>query len=166
LLPFAVKVKPAPPAAADEGKIEATVGAGVSTAKESSAEVPPPGPGVNTEMAAFCPVAISTGVMVVESWVALAYVVVRLLPFHWITDEVRKALPLTVSVNAVPPALAEEGETEVTAGTGALTARVTADDVPPPGAGFITVTDAFCPTAMFAAEIVVESCVALMNEVV
>ena len=49
--------------------------------------------------------------MLVESWVALAYVVVRLLPFHWITDEVRNALPLTVSVNAVPPALAEEGET-------------------------------------------------------
>ena len=55
-----------------------------------------------------------------------------------------KLLPFTISVNAPVPALVVFGESEVIAGTGfgaAVTVNVTTFDVPPPGAGFVTVTE-------------------------
>jgi hypothetical protein len=54
-----------------------------------------------------------------------------------------KFAPVTVSENAGPPAVALEGDIEVTVGAGfaaTLIVKVSALDVPPPGAGVCTVT--------------------------
>jgi hypothetical protein len=45
-------------------------------------------------------------------------VVVRALPFHWIVEEETKLDPVTVSVNAAPPAVAEPGLSEPFASDG------------------------------------------------
>jgi hypothetical protein len=50
--------------------------------------------------------------------VLLTKVVVRGLPFQRTTALLTKPVPLTVSVNAVPPAVALVGESDVSAGTG------------------------------------------------
>ncbi len=46
-----------------------------------------------------------------------------------------KFVPLTVSVNAAPPAVAEFGLKLVIVGEGLLMLKVAAGDEPPPGAG-------------------------------
>jgi len=56
---------------------------------------------------------------------------------------VMKLLPVTVMVNAGPPAVAELGEMDVRVGTGLLAGlmvKVWAEDVPPPGVGLKTMT--------------------------
>ena len=52
--------------------------------------------------------------------------VVRVEPFHWTTEFVRKFVPFTVSVNAGPPAVADVGLKLVVVGTGleAVTVKV------------------------------------------
>jgi hypothetical protein len=51
-----------------------------------------------------------------------------------------KPVPFTVRVKATPPAVALVGEIVVIVGAGLFTVKVTAFDVPPPGAGLVTVT--------------------------
>ena len=65
-------------------------------------------------------VAISAAVIAAVNCVALTKVVVRLLPFHCTTEVLMKLLPVTVSVNAAPPAIAEFGVRVVIAGTGVV----------------------------------------------
>lgn len=48
-------------------------------------------------------------------------------------------MPLTVRVKPVSPIVLEVGEISVVVGTGLLTVKVCALDVPPPGVGFVTV---------------------------
>src|SRR5580658_1964427 len=50
-----------------------------------------------------------------------------------------KLVPLTVSVNAGPPTVVLAGASEVTVGTGLLIEKAAVPEVPPPGAGFVTV---------------------------
>ena len=66
-----------------------------------------------------------------------------------------KLLPLIVSVNADPPSVALEGLRLVRTGTGfnGFIVKVNALEMPPPGAGLNTVTDADPATAMSAAVI-------------
>jgi hypothetical protein len=67
-----------------------------------------------------------------------------------------KLLPLTVSVKAAPPAVADAGLRPVVAGTGfviALIVNICALEVPPPGAGLNTVTVAVPADTMSAAVI-------------
>src|SRR5438046_7023316 len=45
-------------------------------------------------------------------------VVARAVPFHCTTDDAAKLLPLTLSVEAAPPAVALLGASELSAGTG------------------------------------------------
>jgi hypothetical protein len=100
--------------------------------------------------------------------VALTNVVVRLLPFHCTTELPMKLLPFTVNVNAPEPALTVFGDNVVIAGTGlgaAVTVNVTALDVPPPGAGLVTVTEGVPVVATSLAKIAAVSCVALTNVV-
>ena len=97
---------------------------------------------------------------------ALTNVVTRALPCHSTTELLTKFVPFTVSVNAPLPALAVLGEIELTVGTGLFTVNVTGVDVPPPGAGFVTVTPGVLPGAATSpARINAVNCVALTNVV-
>src|ERR1700690_4646349 len=79
-----------------------------------------------------------------------------------------KLLPVTVSVNPVPPAVAETGLRLVVVGTGLLTAlivKVWAFDVPPLGAGLNTVTVAVPAVAISVAVIAAVSWGDVTNDV-
>jgi hypothetical protein len=83
-----------------------------------------------------------------------AKVVVRFAPFHCTTESATKPLPLTVSVNAAPPAVRDVGlKLEIVDNGGSLIVKVRALEVPPPGAGLTTVTWAVPAAAMSAAGI-------------
>src|SRR5256885_2330699 len=109
-------------------------------------EAPPPGAGLNTVTDAVPAVARSVAGMDDVSCDAETNIVVRLAPFQRTTDEpATKFVPFTVNVNAVPPTVADVGLRLVVVGTGfgdAEIVNVWAFEVPPPGAGLNTVTDA------------------------
>lgn len=75
----------------------------------SAVDAPPPGVGLNTVTAAEPEVAISLAGTAAVSCVALPKVVVSATPFHFTAELLTKFVPVTVSVKAVPPAVAEEG---------------------------------------------------------
>src|SRR5206468_2779116 len=77
-----------------------------------------------------------------------------------------KFVPVTVSVKAGPPAVALLGASVDSVGAGALTVNVRATDVPPPGAGVTTVTEAVPGAARSAAEMAAANWVLLTNVVV
>src|SRR4030042_2052634 len=80
-----------------------------------------------------------------------------------------KLVPLTVNVNAEPPAVAELGLRLVVVGTGlsgTLIVKVWLLEVPPPGVGLKTVTLAVPAVAMSAARIEAVTCVELTYVVV
>src|SRR5438445_8097207 len=131
-------------------------------------DVPPPGAGVNTVTEAVLCVAMSEAEIAAWSWVALPNVVVRSAPFQRTTDEPTKLLPVTVSVNAAPTATAVLGDRELSVGLGfgAVIVNVCGLDVPPPGAGLKTVTEAVPAVAMSAAVICAVGCVLLTQVVV
>jgi len=60
-------------------------------------------------------------------------------------------VPFTVSVKPELPAAVEVGEIDVVVGTGLLMVNVWAADVPPPGAGVTTVTEAVPAVAISVA---------------
>ena len=68
-------------------------------------------------------------------------------------EEDTKFVPVTVRMNALPPANAKLGFKETVMGTGLLAVKVKAPDVPPPGAEFTAVTIAVPAVAMSAAVI-------------
>jgi predicted RNA methylase len=57
-------------------------------------------------------------------------------------DVTRNSVPLMASVCAAEPAARDDGDSDVTAGTGLLaeTAKLTGADEPPPGVGLVTTT--------------------------
>ena len=78
-----------------------------------------------------------------------------------------KFVPARVNVKAAPPTVAEVGAREVRVGAeAALIVKDRLPDVPPPGAGFVTVTVAVPAVAISAAAIAAVNCVALTNMVV
>ena len=77
-----------------------------------------------------------------------------------------KPVPFTVSVNAAPPVIALFGERDEIVGSGLFTVKFAEDDVPPPGAGFVTVTGNMPPVARSVARIDAVTFVALTNVVV
>ena len=80
---------------------------------------------------------------------------------------VTNPVPVILSVNAIPPTAAAAGAIEVSAGPEtALIVNDRLPDVPPPGAGFVTVTVAVPAVAISAAVIAAVNCVALTNVVV
>lgn len=117
-VPVTVNVKPAPPAGAEFGFTDATVGAGLSMVKVSALDVPPPGVGVETVTVTVPLVAMSTAVICACSWVLDTKVVGRALPFHCTVESEAKFVPLTVSGKLALPAGAELGLNDATAGTG------------------------------------------------
>jgi hypothetical protein len=80
-------------------------------------------------------------------------VVVRRLPFHWTVDVETKFAPVTVSVKPDVPATRAFGVSDAIVGTGLSIVKVRGLDVPPPGAGVETVTEAVPAVAMSAAVI-------------
>jgi hypothetical protein len=102
-------------------------------------EVPPPGVGFVTVI----------GMVAAEAMLAAEIVAVRdedetktvvvATPFQFMVAPLAKLDPLTVRVKSDPPAVVEAGLSEVKIGTGLLTVKFCDPDVPPPGAGFVTV---------------------------
>jgi hypothetical protein len=131
-----------------------------------AAEVPPPGAGVLTVTDAVPAAMTSAAAMGVVSWVALTNVVVRSVPFQRTFDALVKLAPLTVSVKAVLPIDALAGESEESVGAGLVIEKLCAAEVPPPGVGVLTVTEAVPPLATSLAGMAAVSCVALTNVVV
>src|SRR5213593_2623569 len=94
-----------------------SVGGG-SIVKDNAFDVPPPGAGVCTVICAVPLDARSLAAIDARSCVALENVVGRGAPFHCMTDAVTKPLPLTVSVNAAPPAAVWVGNNDEATGAG------------------------------------------------
>lgn len=110
--------------------------------------------------------AISAAVRLIVRFVLFTNVVVRFAPFTCATEAATNPVPLRVSVKPALPASTEVGLMLVSVGTGLLTAKLSALVVPPPGAGFVTVTLAEPVFAMSAAAIAACNCVAFTSVVV
>ncbi|HKD61090.1 MAG TPA: hypothetical protein VKB47_11570 [Terracidiphilus sp.] len=70
-------------------------------------------------------------------------------------------MPFTVKVNPAAPAIADDGESQLTVGSGLLVLKVAAEEVPPPGVGLDTVTLMLPAEAMSAEVTEAVSCVPL-----
>jgi hypothetical protein len=117
-----------------------------STKNGALFELPPPGAEFDTETESVPLVAISEAVTEAVNCVELTYVVARACPFQF-TVETPDAnpVPVTVKVNAAPPALALVGLKAVIVGAGLFAGsikKVVPLEDPPPGAGFTTVMSA------------------------
>ena len=124
-VPVRVNVKAAPPAEAEAGAIEVSVGPETALiVNDRLPEVPPPGAGLVTVTVAVPAVAISAAVIAAVNFVALTNVVVLEAPLNFTTDVDTKPVPLTVRVKAAPPAVALVGEREVAVGAGLLMVKV------------------------------------------
>lgn len=90
-------------------------------------------------------------------------------PLKFTTEVEIKFVPFTISVNAAPPAVAPPGTNDVIVATGllaAVTLKFITADVPPPGAGFVTVTGGVPTVATAVAGIDAVSTVELTKVVV
>src|SRR3989454_551024 len=134
-LPFTVSVKSAPPKSALAGDSEEIIGPALLIESVCAAEVPPPGVDVITVIEAVPVVAMSAAVIAAVSWVALTKVVVRAAPFHCTVLPLTKPVPVAVSVNPAPPAVALVGDTHVSVGAGLFSGNACAAEEPPPGVG-------------------------------
>jgi hypothetical protein len=124
-VPARVNVKAAPPAVAEVGAIEVSVGATTALiVKDRFADVPPPGVGLVTVTVAVPAVAISAAVIAAVNWVSLMNVVILAAPLNFTTDVDTKPVPFTVRVKGAPPAVALVGEREVSVGAGLLMVKV------------------------------------------
>ena len=128
----------------------------------------PPPAGFVTVTFTVPAVAISGAGIVATIWVlVMDEGVIAGLDPKFTVAPVTKPVPVRVNVKAAPPAVAEVGAIKVSVGPGAaLIVKDTVADVPPPGAGLVTVTVAVPAVAISAAEIAAVSCVALTNVVV
>ena len=130
-------------------------------AKLIALDVPPPGAGLKTVTDAVPVSAMSAAVIDAVICVALTYVVVRFDPFHRTTELGTNLDPSTVMVKPDPPAVALDGLRLVIPGTGLLIAKFSVLEIPPPGAGLYTVTDAVPAVAISDVSIPVVNCVSL-----
>jgi hypothetical protein len=144
-------------------------GNGLFTVKATEFDVPPPGAGFVTVTPGVLPgVATSPARINAVTCVALTNVVARAAPPKFTVDVLTKLVPFTVNVNPADPATILFGESVVTVGTGfgaAAMLKLIAFDVPPPGAGFVTVTGGVLTLVMSLARIAALNCVALTNVV-
>jgi hypothetical protein len=121
--------------------------------KVSAFDVPPTGAGLTTVTDPVPEEAMSAAVIAAVTCPEFTNVVVRALPFHCAVEFVTKFVPLIVSVKAAPPAVPEDGASEVSVGKGLFTAKLTEFDGPPAGAGFVTTTAGVPPIATSVARI-------------
>ena len=128
----------------------------------------PPPAGFVTVTFTVPAVAISAAGIVATIWVLVTDegVIAGLAPKFTVAPAT-KPVPVRVNVKAAPPTVAEAGAIEVSVGPEtALIVNDRLPDVPPPGAGFVTVTVAVPAVAISAAVIAAVNCVALTNVVV
>ena len=114
-VPFTVTVKSGPPGATQVGLMVVMDGVAVIV-KITAFDVPPQGLGFTTVIEAvpgFLMFAFGT---VAVSWVAETNVVVSAIPFQLTVELVTKFVPFTVNVNALPPAMAQVGLSELIEG--------------------------------------------------
>ena len=124
-VPVRVNVKAAPPAMAELGAIEVSVGAEAALiVNDRLPDVPPPGAGFVTVTVAVPAVAISAAVIAAVNCVALTKVVVLAAPLNFTTDVDTNPVPLTLRVKAAPPAVALDGDREFSVGAGLLMVKV------------------------------------------
>jgi hypothetical protein len=136
--------------------------------KFAAFEVPPPGAGLVTVTAIVPVEAMLVAGIAAVNCVELTNVVARVEPPKLTIEPAMKFVPLTVSVKAAPPATALFGEIMVIVGREAaplVTVKFTAFEVPPPGAGLVTVTADVPVEAMLVAGIAAVNCVELTNVV-
>lgn len=114
-VPFIVSTNATPPAPADEGERAVIVGAGIGlTVKAIPDDMPA---GVATLTLAVPALVMRLAGTTAVSCVALTKVVVSAVLFQFTAAPETKFVPFTVSVNAAPPAVAEEGESAVMVGS-------------------------------------------------
>ena len=173
-VPFTVNVNCAEPAVILAGERDVAVGTGLLgmglIVNTSAFEVPPPGVPLKTVILAVPAATIKAAVTEAVNCVALIYVVVSEVPFHFTVDPLMKLLPFTVRVKAGLPAVVLMGEREPAVGTGLLPAAVIVNgkllDVPPPGAGVTTVILAVPVVVRSAAFMLAVNCNGPTNVVV
>src|SRR6202021_615648 len=146
-----MRVNAAPPAVAVVGEIVVIVGVGLLIVNVAAPDVPPPGAGFVTVTFTVPPVAICAAVIAAVNCVEPTNVVVAAEPLRFTVAPFTNAVPLTVSVNAAPPAAALVGERMEIVGGGFVTVKFPAVDIPPPGVGLVTVTGNAPTAAMSAA---------------
>jgi hypothetical protein len=115
------------------------------------AEGPVVGAGFVTVTAAVPGVATSVARMAAVTIVLLTNVVVRFTPLICTVAPFTKPVPLTVKGKAPSPTVALEGDRDVSVGGAMLMVKAAALEVPPPDAGFITVTFTTPAVSMSAA---------------
>ena len=116
---------------------------GIVTVKLKADDAPPPGGGFTTLISSVPAFERSPGSKTACNDVELPKLVTRELPPTSTTEPAEpetKPVPVTVNMSALLPAGRLAGETELAIGCGLLTVKDNGDDVPPPGAGFITDT--------------------------
>jgi hypothetical protein len=150
-LPVTVSVKPLAPNVTLDGDKAPATGTGLSTVKSNAFDVPPPGAGLTTFTDAVPPAATSAELIAAVTSVPLTKVVVRVEPFHSTTAPGTNWLPVIMSVKAPLPETTLAGESDPATGAGLSIVNAVAPEVPPPGAGVITVTFAVPGLAISAA---------------
>ncbi len=156
-MPVSVSSKALAPTVTVAGMSEVTCGAGFCTVNVSDAELPPPGAGFTTRTWAVPADATSAAGIAALRDVELMKVVTRAVSFHCTVEPETKPLPLTVSSNAGLPTTTLDGLSAEATGRTFVIVNGSAADVPPPGAGFTTVTCAAPATARSAAGIAARS---------
>ena len=164
-VPLTVKVKLGPPAVALLGERVVIVGTGTGeTTRLTAFEDPPPGKGLKTVIAKFPVAAMSDERICAVTLVALTNAVVRAVPLRRATELLLKFVPLTVNVNAGSPAILLVGDNVVMVGTGLFTVKLSGGvEAPPPGVGFVTVTEIVLAAVISAAAIEVVNCAEVMK---
>lgn len=162
-MPLTVSVNAVPPAVALDGDSEVIVGTGLLTGYVQVPEVPPPGAGLLTVMLAVVAAARSLEGTCAVILVALTKTVASGVPFQLTAELTTKFVPVTVKVNAPEPASELTGDSAVIVGTGLLVVivKIITADVPPPGAGLVTVMLEVPAVATSDAGIIAVSSVAL-----
>ncbi len=116
-LPETVSVCWPDPAATLAGLTPARTGGGLFTVKFAAAELPPPGAGLKTVIAADTPSARLLAGTVAFNEVSVENVVTTAVPFHRTADPLRKPVPVTKMERSSAPAIVVDGVTLVIAGT-------------------------------------------------
>jgi len=131
-------------------------------------EVPPPGAGLKTVTAGVPVETMSLAEIWASAVLASTIVVGRSLPFQRTTEPATKLEPDTHKLKAGAPTGAPLGSRELILGTrfiAVVMVKFMALEMPPPGAGLVTVTAGVPADAMAAAGIAAVNCVALTNVV-